>query len=248
MLNSNKTLAIVGSRACSYYGRKVTRLFSNEISNKGVCVVSGMASGIDSEAHDKAIENIGKTIAVLGNGLNYIYPPENEWLFNKILANDGCIITEHEKNKKPDLSIFPKRNRIISGLSDAILVVEAEHRSGSSVTVRYGKEYGKPIYAVPSNIDSITGVGTNNMIMDGAYLVTKPKHILEKMDIFNYKTIDVPEEYAKIYSLLENPKGINEIAKLLKISVQDVNSTITMMELEGYITKNSQNEYKRGDT
>ena len=120
----------------------------------------------------------GKTIAVLGCGLNRMYPKENEWLFHKILANGGCIISEYKQDVEADMRYFPKRNRIISGISDGVLIVEATaNRSGSIITAKYAKEQEKTVYAVPSNIDSITGVGTNLLIMEGATLVTKPNNI-----------------------------------------------------------------------
>ncbi len=247
LLESKNTVGIVGSRDCSEYGRKVTDLFSSKLSRKGICIVSGMASGIDTHAHNKAIENAGKTIAVLGNGFDYIYPPENEWLFHKILANGGCIITENKKDVKPDLSKFPKRNRIISALSDAILVVEAQYRSGTSVTVKYAKEYKKTVFAIPSNIDSTKGVGTNRMIAEGALLTTKPEEIIDSLKNAEYSKEEIPNEYKNILNIINNnPMNINKIAKKLCMKIQDINATITMMELEGYIIKNDKNEYQRG--
>lgn len=111
-----------------------------------------------------------------------MYPKENEWIFHKILANGGCVISEYEQDVEPDMKYFPKRNRIISGISDGVLVVEAAYRSGSTITAKYAKEQKKMVYAVPSNIDSVTGVGTNILIMEGATLVTKPSYI--KKDLF----------------------------------------------------------------
>ncbi len=111
-----------------------------------------------------------------------MYPKENEWLFHKILANGGCIISEYKPNVEPDMKYFPKRNRIISGISDGVLVVEAAYRSGSTITAKYAKEQEKTVYVVPSNIDSTTGIGTNILIMEGARLVTKPSNI--KKDLF----------------------------------------------------------------
>lgn len=179
LLNTKSTIGIVGSRNCTDYGRKVAKEFAEEFSSQGICVISGMAMGIDGAAHNASIDGAGKTIAVLGGGFNYIYPKENEWLFYKILANGGCVISEYTPNEKPDKGKFPFRNRIISGLSDAVLVVEAIHRSGSTITAKYAKNEGKPVYAIPSNIYSSTGIGTNRLIQEGAILTSKPKQIIE---------------------------------------------------------------------
>lgn len=178
LLNSKYTVGIVGSRNCTEYGIRVTNEFSKKLSQKGLCVISGMAVGIDGIAHNSAINEIGKTIAVLGGGFNHIFPEENEWIFHKILKNGGCIISEYPLDELPDKNNFPVRNRIIAGLSDAILVVEAEHRSGSSITAKYANEQGKTVYAIPSNIYSYAGIGTNRLIQEGAILVTKPEQII----------------------------------------------------------------------
>ena len=178
LLNSKYTVGIVGSRNCTEYGIRVTNEFSKKLSQKGMCIISGMAIGIDGVAHNSAINEIGKTIAVLGGGFNHISPEENEWLFHKILKNGGCLISEYSLDELPDKNNFPVRNRLISGLSDAILVTEAEHRSGSSITVKYANEQGKTVYAIPSNIYSYAGIGTNRMIQEGAILATKPEQII----------------------------------------------------------------------
>lgn len=181
LLNVEHTVGIVGARECTEYGRRVTNEFAKELSKEGICIISGMAVGIDGIAHNAAIEEQGKTIAVLGGGHNHIYPPENEWLFHKLLEKGGCIISEYSPDVEADKSNFKKRNRIISGLSDAILVVEAKHRSGSSITAGYAKEEEKTIYSIPNNIYSSTSIGTNRLIQEGAILATKPMQIIEEV-------------------------------------------------------------------
>lgn len=158
LLNKKNILAIVGSRACTAYGRNVATSFASELSKKDICIISGLAIGIDGASHYGALEHKGKTIAVLGCGLNHIYPKENEWLFHKILLNGGCAISEYPPDVEANMSNFPKRNRIISGISSGVLVVEAHYRSGSAITAKYAKEQGKNVYAIPSNIDSTNGV------------------------------------------------------------------------------------------
>lgn len=148
---------------------------------------------------------------------------------------------------------FPKRNRIISGISNGVLVVEAEHRSGSTITAKFAKEEGKNVYVIPSNITSSTGIGTNRLIREGAILVTKPSQIikdfnqkkLSKQEKVNSKKIKIPKEYKSIYYLLkENPMYINEISKKEKKSISEINGILTLMEIEGYITRLDQNQYK----
>lgn len=186
LLNSAYTVAIVGARKFTEYGNTVASEFAKELSKKDICIVSGMAMGIDGIAHNVAIENAGKTIAVLGCGLNYIYPPENEWLFHKILAKGGCIVSEYPPEIEPDSKKFPIRNRIVSGLSDAVLVVEARYRSGSTITAKFAKEQGKRVYAIPNSIYVKTGVGTNILIQEGATLVIDPAQIVEEVKNKDY--------------------------------------------------------------
>lgn len=178
LLSEKNKIAIIGSRECSEYGKKITLKFSYLLSRKNNIIVSGMAKGIDSYAHKGALIAKGKTIAVLGSGINYIYPKENEKLYNEIIKKDGLIISEHPLNKKPIPEYFPYRNRIISGISDKILVTEAGKRSGSMITVNYALEQGKNIYAIPGNITSYKSEGTNLLIKEGAFLVTSLEDIL----------------------------------------------------------------------
>ena len=187
LLNARHTIGIVGSRKCSEYGIKVANEFSQKLSEKGICIISGMAAGIDGIAHNAAIEECGKTIAVLGGGFNHIYPPENEWLFHKIVEKGGCVISEYSSEIEADKSKFPIRNRIISGLSDAVLVVEALFKSGSTITARLAKQEGKRVYAIPNNIYASTAGGTNRLIQEGAFLVTEPMQIIN--DIIDIEKI-----------------------------------------------------------
>lgn len=256
LLNKKQILAIVGARECTEYGRKVASCFASELAEKDICIISGMAIGIDAAAHNMAIEKEGKTIAVLGGGFNNIYPKENEWLFHKILSNDGCIITEYDMDVEPDIRKFPKRNRIISGLSDGVLVVEAEYRSGSTVTAGYARKQGRKVYSIPSNIDSSRGLGTNRLIQEGAILVTRPDQIQSDLLKSNMKKLEekneikieknIPEEYLPIYNLLsDEPIHINQIVKELNTKISEVNSIITLMELDGYIMQLSGNQFKK---
>ena len=166
-------VAIVGSRNATSYGKNVSRKIAREIADKNVNIVSGLAIGIDKYAHLGALDsNIGKTIAVLGTGVsnNEIYPYENKKIFERILENNGTIISEFKLGTKPERYNFPLRNRIISGLSQKIIVVEAEEKSGSLITAEYAINQGRDVYAVPGNITSKNSVGTNKLISDGAFV------------------------------------------------------------------------------
>ncbi len=177
-LLNNKSLAIIGCRNASKYGLKIAGIFSQELSKEKVTIISGFARGIDSEAHKKAINNEGKTIAILGNGIDIIYPWENEDLFVDIISKGGLILSEFEAGTKPLKENFPKRNRLVSGLSDGVIVVEAKRRSGTMITVDYALEQGKDVYVVPGNIDSLNSEGTNELIKQGAIMVTSYRDII----------------------------------------------------------------------
>ena len=183
---NNTSLAIVGSRKCTEYGIKYTKEFTKTLVEYNLTIISGLANGIDTIAHQETIECKGKTIAVLGCGFNNIYPEENKELYENILKNDGCVISEYEPNKKVDMRNFPKRNRIISALSIGVLVIEAGYRSGSTITGRYGFEQNKKVFCLPRDIDITNGIGTNELIQKGAILVTKPEEILEELQIANF--------------------------------------------------------------
>lgn len=177
-LLQNKAIAIVGTRTNTEYGEECTKKFASKLAKIGLTIVSGLAEGIDSIAHKSAMKKEGRTIAVLGSGFNNIFPKENKKLFNEILENDGCVISEYPQNEEKKSSNFPTRNRIIAGLSKGVLVVEAKSRSGSSITARYGFEQAKPVFCIPNKIGVKTGVGTNNLIKIGAHLVTNVNEIL----------------------------------------------------------------------
>lgn len=254
LLQTQAAIAIVGSRNCSRYGQIQGFKFANELSKAGITVVSGMALGIDSVAHFASVGEKGNTIAVLGSGFDHIFPKENEYLFYKILNQGGCIISEYPPDEKEQSSNFPKRNRIVSGLASKVLVVEAARKSGSLITARLAKEQGKEVFAVPSDLDVKESKGTNELILNGATIAISPEQIIskimkektkEKVDKPKEVQIKIPNQYKAVYELLEKEdKYINEISKELKISLAQISSIITMMELEGYVEKTNQNQYK----
>lgn len=190
---NDKSIAIIGCREASRYGERATKYFSYHLIQKGMNVISGLAKGVDSYAHQGAIcgqidsytqknecekcGDCGKTIAVLGNGLDMVYPKENQLLVKQILEKGGTILSEYPLGTKPERMNFPARNRIISGMSKGILVVEAKEKSGTLITVDFALEQGRDVFVVPGNINSIHSVGTNRLIQQGAKLVTNYNEI-----------------------------------------------------------------------
>lgn len=254
LLNKH-SIAIIGSRNCTQYGYEQAQYFAKEIAKHNICIVSGMAIGIDSAAHIGAKSELGKTIAVLGSGFNHIFPEENEELFHEILEEGGCIISEYEPNVEPDSKHFPIRNRIISGLSEGVLVVEAKSKSGSGITARLAKGENKKVYCIPSNIDSKNGVGTGILIQQGAKLVLSPQDILQDFGIetieniiIEEQSIKVDEGYRVVYDVLSKiPINTNEICKRTGKNIIEVNTTLTMLELERLVKQVGANEFVKSD-
>ena len=243
-LLNNKSIAIVGSRISTTYGEYYAAKFAKEISKKGITIISGLAKGIDTVAHQNSKQEKGRTIAVLGCGFNHVYPKENEELFNEIIEDGGCIVSQYSPDTDINLKEVPFRNRIISALSEGVLIVEARHRSGSGVTAKYAFEQNKKVFCLPNQIGVTTGVGTNNLIKKGAILVTNSNEILtqigenvEKDTEENEKIkLKIPDEYKEIYEKLEEGKiGTNELARSLNQTIVQINQKLTLMELEGLI-------------
>ena len=182
-----KCLAIVGTRKCSPYGIRATQDFANKLSEANLTIVSGLASGIDTVAHQTCVDNKKRTIAVLGTGLDEqsIYPKENIGLAKKILENNGCLISELPPGTPGARYTFPRRNRIISGLSQAVLIIEAKTKSGALITADYAKEQKRKLFAVPGSIYSANSTGTNRLIRAGAKLVDNPDDILQELDLLS---------------------------------------------------------------
>ena len=176
---NDKSIAIVGCRMCTKYGQNIARKLAYNLSLNNINVISGLARGIDSFAHRGALNQKGKTVAVVGCGLDRVYPEENRILFNQIIEDNGAIVSEYIIGTKPLAKNFPKRNRIISGLADSLIVVEAREKSGTLITVDFALEQGKDIYAVPGNIDNPNSYGTNDLIKQGAKSITRLEDVLE---------------------------------------------------------------------
>ena len=174
-----KGIAIVGARDATQYGKKITYNLAKELSEQNIVIISGLALGIDSYAHTGTVQ--GRTIAVLGSGIDNIYPKENLELARKIIKNKGCIISEYPLGTKPERLHFPQRNRIISGLSNGVVVIEASKKSGALITAEFALEQGKEVFAVPGDINKKQSEGTNQLIKDGAILLTSATDILENI-------------------------------------------------------------------
>ena len=172
-------MAIVGTRGASYYGLKAGRRLAGALAARGVTVVSGLARGIDTAAHQGALEMSGRTLAVLGCGLDVVYPPENRQLYQEIPAR-GALVSEFPLGTPPDAKNFPIRNRIISGLALGVVVIEAGSNSGTGITVRYALDQGREVFAVPGPIDSPTSVGPHRLIQQGAKLVQDVEDIFQE--------------------------------------------------------------------
>lgn len=243
------SFAIVGTRHPSFYGQKIAALLSKELSKAGACIVSGMALGIDTYAHKSAIiENHANTCAVCGCGLNVNYPVQNKELKESILQMGGLILSEYTANTSPRSYFFPYRNRIISGLSRAIIFVEGDIRSGGMLTVDRAIEQNKQVYAVPGNIDARFSKGPNYLISSGiANAISDVEDFVQSLNIsenssFLYTTDNIKNELddiqLKIYNLLEiESASFDEIVYKLNINPNELQSAVGYMELLGYIRR-----------
>jgi DNA processing protein len=235
-------IAVVGTRRASAYGRQVTHRLTEALARSGLTVVSGLARGIDSEAHLAALESGGRTIAVLGCGIDQVYPPENRKLAERVVAQ-GAVITDYPVGTKPEAGNFPPRNRIISGLSLGVLITEAGTRSGARITADYAAEHGRDVFAVPGSILSYASAGTNALIQDGAKLVIKPDDILEELNLMMVaeqaearQVLPANATEASLLSRLSTePTHVDELRQLVGLPISDVTSALALMELKGMV-------------
>lgn len=243
----NLALAIVGSRKATAYGKWACEKFANELVELGVTIISGLASGIDAIAHRTAIKKGGRTIGVLGNGIDIVYPNQNRSLYEEI-TEKGAIISEFPLGTPPLPYNFPQRNRIISGLSMGVIVIEAKDKSGSLITAHHALEQGKEIFALPGNINSIFSRGTNKLIRDGAKplldiedIIEEFPSLLEKRKFKQMNNIDysnLSETEVKVVELLkEGPLYIDLIAYKIGLDIVTVNNILTILELKGIINE-----------
>ncbi|WP_456325709.1 DNA-processing protein DprA [Desulfonauticus submarinus] len=246
-LLSYSKIALVGSRKASTYGLKMAQEIASNLSANGICVVSGLALGIDAAAHKAALLHKGKTIAVLGCGVNINYPYQNSKL-QKDIANNGLILSEYLPNTTPEPQNFPSRNRIISGLCSGVVVVEAPKKSGALITAKYALEYGREIFAVPGTTKMYSFEGCNRLIQEGAYLVQQTEDILETLSLQinfpqnkkeNYTIEHLSENEKNIYYLLQNKNKlhIEDLSQSLNLSIAEISGLLIQMEIKGIIQR-----------
>lgn len=250
-------VALVGSRRATPYGLEMCEKLAFDLAVRGVTVVSGMARGIDSAAHRGALKAKGRTIAVMGSGHSEIYPPENEELYRRI-AKTGAVVTEYEDDVPPLPGNFPRRNRIISGLSLGVVVVEAARNSGALITADFAAEQGRAVFAVPGRISSVTSAGANALIKDGARLVQSVDDMLEELSIAEIKRVageegedisngiarktkayiynSLTDDERKVYKILsEDPLAIDEILVRTGLAAAGASKVLLALELKGLI-------------
>ncbi len=259
IMRRKKGIAIVGSRKATYYGRKVAREIALELASRGYIIISGLARGIDTNAHLGALEAGRETIAVLGCGIDRVYPAENRSLAYRIIE-DGAIISEFPIYTKPEKSNFPRRNRIISGLTLGTLVVEAANKSGALITTDFALDQGREVFAIPGSIHSFLSIGCHDLIKQGAKLVNNFQDIIEELEeksdfieekdavvkeekIFTENLTDFEKNFLKYISI--EPLHIDEITDLTKLPPAKVNETLLSLELKNIIREIEGKRYIR---
>lgn len=240
-LLNETSIGVVGSRKYTIYGKQVAMMIGRRLSYAGIPVVSGLAAGIDGYAHQGVVQSGGKAIGVLGSGINRMGPASNRKLMLDVLENDGLIVSEYEPDIPATRFSFPARNRIISGLSSSLIVVEANHNSGALITAQYANEQGRTVYAVPGNINSQFSLGSNLLIRDGAIplivvddairdLGYVPRDEDEREDSFG-------EDEKPVVDVVRRYNGISpdQLAREVKMRVERVNAICTVLEIKGVI-------------
>jgi DNA processing protein len=246
----NMSIAVVGTRKYTKYGHDQCLKFCTDLARHGFTIISGLASGIDSIAHQTALDNNAKCIGVLGSGFDYVYPSTNARLYETIIAKGGCLITEYLPYQAPDKRFFPARNRLIAGLSRGTLIVEAASKSGSLITANFAFEQGKFVYAIPADIIRVSSQGCNDLIKNNiASLVTDAEDILKDYGFARQKNNlqsglvkcedDLNENESAVYDLIcKGPYSTDELIELLSFEPSQLMPIITTLELKGLIRQN----------
>lgn len=247
------SVAIVGSRICSEYGRQVAKEFACVLAKNNIQIISGMARGIDGISQKEAVLVGGSTFGVLGCGINIVYPKENSQLYEEVIRKGG-LISEFPPDAPPLAKQFPSRNRIISGLADIVLVIEAKQRSGTSITVSRALEQGKDVYAVPGRIYDSCSEGCNQLISQGAGIANSPYEMLKQMGILPYekeekekKNLNMLEKKEKVvYSCLDlYPKNLEEIVNGVPFAVPEILEQLFHLQMKGFVKEIGKNNYIR---
>jgi DNA processing protein len=245
-------VAIVGTRRVTPYGRQVTEEIASFLAANGVTIISGLARGVDAIAHNAALRAGGRTLAVLGSGVDKIYPPENRAMADQIMQH-GAVLSDYVPGTPPESTNFPPRNRIISGLSMAVVVIEAGETSGALITAEFAAEQGREVFAVPGNILAPQSKGTNKLIQRGAHPLLSASDIMEALNLTRVghhkaarKALPVDEVESKLYEAIgEEPIHVDEIRNLTGLPVEKVSATLVMMELKGMVRQVGNMHYVR---
>lgn len=253
LLETDRTaVAIVGTRRVTAYGREMAARIAGDLARAGVTIVSGLARGVDGVAHQAALDAGGRTLAVLGSGVDRIYPPEHRNLAQRI-TEQGAVLSDYLPDTPPDGGNFPPRNRIISGLSLGVVVIEAPDRSGALITVDFAADQGRDIFAVPGQANAANSSGTNRLIRDGARLVRSAEDILEDLQIRQTGRMDViqqslplSEEDRRLLAVLTAmPQHIDDLAELCDVTVAEISGRLMMLELQGLVRNAGAQHYAR---
>jgi DNA processing protein len=245
-------VAIVGTRRMTPYGREMTTRLASDLARAGVTIVSGLARGVDGVAHQAALDAGGRTIAVLGSGINRIYPPEHRNLARRIVEQ-GAVVSDYLPDTPPDGVNFPPRNRIISGLSLGVIVVEAPDRSGALITVDFAADQGRDVFAVPGPATAPNSAGTNRLVREGARLVRNADDVLEDlqinrmpMDTAAQQALPLDEGERRLLAVLtEIPQHIDDLAALSDSTVAETSGRLMMLELQGLVRNTGAQHYAR---
>ena len=261
-------ISIVGTRQPSLYGQKICQELAKGLAEAGFCIVSGMARGIDSIAHETALSADGKTMAFLGSGIDIVYPPENLNLYQEI-ARRGAVLSEFPFGRKADRRTFPMRNRLVSGISSAVIVIESAASGGSLITAQFAAEQGRLVFAVPGRVDQPASAGCNQLIRDGATLVRNVQDIIKELEgtilegiSFSQKQqkqiinsgnsqsslplLNLTQEEQSVYSILKDGDilSLEEMMEKLGLSFSQLSSTLSMMEINGILGKRTDGKFE----
>lgn len=245
-------VAIVGTRRPTHYGLEVTEKIATGLVGSGITVVSGLASGIDGRAHEATLDAEGKTIAVLGSGVDHgsIFPPENKGLARRIAESGGAVISEYAPGTPAVKEHFPQRNRIISGLARGVVVIEAREKSGALITARFALEQNREVFSIPGSIFSPTSAGPHRLIKDGAKLVHSLEDILEELGIeyTNGKERNsdgLPEEEKLLLAFLIEPVGVDYLKERTHLDTAQIMTSLSLLELKGFIKNMGGDTYQK---
>lgn len=239
----DRCLAVVGSRRMTTYGKSITNKLVAQIASTGITIVSGFMYGIDATAHKAAVDAGGRTIAVMPCGIDVVHPEHQKSLYEEILENNGLIISEFEADFSPAIWTYPRRNRIIAGLSFSTMVVEAAEKSGSLITAGFAKKYKRKLFAVPGPLTSITSIGTAKLLKEGADIVTGAEDVIKEYGLTTQKTIESHIEFKGldklgqriVEELQREPMEIDTLLRIINTPISKLSTALSLLELKGIL-------------